>query len=274
MGYWVNGGEEMKKISFFFILTIALFIHVEASAYKQPTVLVNGQIKNYDTPPMIKDGTTYIPIRGVSETFEAKVGWNQEEKKVTIIKENKTISFVAYSDKAIINDIEQTYPGSYIYAGRTYVPLRFVGEALDLSVGWEQIEKKVIINSPAAERIEEMILKAEKYLGTPYLYGGEWENDKKFDCSSFVQKVHGEIGVILPRTTYQQILIGKEVKLENLRKGDLMFFDTDGSGGPSHVVIYINESTLLHAGTSKGVTYTPYSDYWKDKFVKATRVVY
>lgn len=67
-------------------------------------------------------------------------------------------------------------------------------------------------------------------------------------------------------------MVGTEVPLASVRKGDLMFFDTDGDGIINHVSIVVDSETLLHAATSTGVAFANMKPYWAPRAVKAVRL--
>ena len=120
-------------------------------------------------------------------------------------------------------------------------------------------------------RIEEIGETAAEFLGTPYRFGGE--GAQGIDCSSFVQQVFREHEVELPRTAREQIKVGREVAAGDLKKGDLVFFQTYASY-PSHVGIYLGEGKMIHASSGKGeVTVSDLnSDYYRSRFLGAKRV--
>lgn len=113
---------------------------------------------------------------------------------------------------------------------------------------------------------ENIIESAEKYIGTPY--GGE------FDCSGYVYKVFSENGIELPRSSSSQYKHGESVEKENLQKGDLVFFNTTGSG-ISHVGIYIGDNKFIHSASSIGVSISKLNDpyYWSKRYVGAAKVL-
>lgn len=83
-------------------------------------------------------------------------------------------------------------------------------------------------------------------LGTPYAWGGA--SKAGFDCSGLVYwaaKLAGIHGI--PRTTYQQIDVGRPVGMRQLRPGDLVFSDFEGTGKPTHVVVYIGHGRVIAA---------------------------
>lgn len=70
----------------------------------------------------------------------------------------------------------------------------------------------------------EMITYAKSLLGVPYVYGGS--SAEGFDCSGFVKYVFDKFNIQIPRTTFDQMKLGKRVDLGNITQNDLIFFDT------------------------------------------------
>jgi cell wall-associated NlpC family hydrolase len=107
--------------------------------------------------------------------------------------------------------------------------------------------------------------------GTPYRNGGSDPNG--FDCSGLVQWVFAQNGRALPREVREQYHVGREVEADDVRPGDLLFFDT-GTQPASHVGIALDRESFVHAPSSNGVVrverYT--SNYWSRRYVGARRV--
>ncbi|WP_432666499.1 copper amine oxidase N-terminal domain-containing protein [Wukongibacter baidiensis] len=111
-------------------------------------ILTNNTKFKFDVPPVIKEGRTLIPIRAISEGFDAKVEWNGEERLVSIIKGETKIMIAIGSNIAYINDVntEIDVPAE-IMNDRTVVPLRFVIENMGLNVKWDSENQTIeIIN--------------------------------------------------------------------------------------------------------------------------------
>jgi len=106
------------------------------------------------------------------------------------------------------------------------------------------------------QKIDDILMEAESYLGTPYRYGGTTRSG--IDCSAFVLSVFGAVaGLNLPRVAASQAQEGERIEKEELQKGDLVFF-SHGRGRISHVGIVeeVNangEVRFIHAATSRGV---------------------
>jgi len=121
-----------------------------------------------------------------------------------------------------------------------------------------------------------IIKEAKKFLGGRYIWGGT--TPKGFDCSGYVKYVYAKAGINLPRTAYQQSMVGKTVKKSKLKKGDLLFFLTDKKRHIpiTHVGLYIGNDKFIHAASKKeGIIISRLSKSKYNKFfVKAKRLLY
>ncbi|WP_423809419.1 NlpC/P60 family protein [Photobacterium iliopiscarium] len=106
--------------------------------------------------------------------------------------------------------------------------------------------------------------------GTPYRYGGS--SKKGIDCSAFVQVGYSSVyQKLLPRTTLELVKKGKQVKRNNAKEGDLVFFRTGRNS--RHVGIYLGNLKFLHASQSKGVIISRLDNpYWKRHFWQIRRL--
>ncbi|BCZ44689.1 hypothetical protein psyc5s11_07560 [Clostridium gelidum] len=122
----------------------------------------------------------------------------------------------------------------------------------------------------AISKGNEVVNYASKFLGKPYVYGATGPN--AFDCSGLTQYVYNKFGIGLSRTTYTQVEEGTKVKRSDLKAGDLVFFNTEGS--ISHVGIYIGDGEFIHAPrTGKPVMVSSLSDgYYSEKYATARRI--
>lgn len=131
----------------------------------------------------------------------------------------------------------------------------------------------VIDDTPVGLDRDRLLLDVVSFLGVPYKYGGV--SKKGVDCSGFTSQVYATaVDVQLPRSTKEQYTVGTKIGRDELRFGDLVFFNTTGRR-PSHVGIYIEDDLFAHASVSDGVTFSSLeSKYYKKRFVGARRVVH
>jgi cell wall-associated NlpC family hydrolase len=92
---------------------------------------------------------------------------------------------------------------------------------------------------------------AYSFLGVPYRWGGT--SPDGMDCSAFVQRCFGTVGLRLPRTAREQILVGMPIEPSQLRACDRLYFASRG-GAITHTGIYIGNGYFIHSSSSrKGV---------------------
>lgn len=99
------------------------------------------------------------------------------------------------------------------------------------------------LNIPSSGYGNAAVAIASKYLNVPYVWGGTTPSG--FDCSGLVQYTYRQLGVSLPRTTYEQVKSGTAVSKSQLEPGDLVFFGSASS--PHHVGIYVGNGCYIHA---------------------------
>lgn len=98
---------------------------------------------------------------------------------------------------------------------------------------------------------------AQKYIGTPYVWGGESMSEGGMDCSGFVYNALKDAGYDVGRTTAQGYRSqGSTVKKSDMQPGDLIFYGKNGEA--SHIGIYIGDGKMIHSsGGSKNTKANP-----------------
>lgn len=128
----------------------------------------------------------------------------------------------------------------------------------------ERVEAGAALSSRAADYALMMI-------GKPYRFGGS-SPATGFDCSGLVQYSYRQVGVMLPRTTDDQMRAAEPIRVSSLRRGDLVFFDEEGKKN-SHVGIYIGHGEFVHAPSTGKLVRTDHLDsvYWRKHISQARR---
>ncbi|WP_170311658.1 stalk domain-containing protein [Vallitalea okinawensis] len=190
----------MKKLTRLLTVTmVALLMMTVAVKAQKINVMINGVTQNYDTPPVTIDGRTLAPVRAIFEELGATVRWDEATKTVFAYKENKVITIPIDSKMATIQDensqkeIELDVPAQLVNSS-TYVPVRFVGEALGADVSWDGKSNTVVINYDIQREYERIDYTDGSYYegdvvdgaldgyGVLYyssgsMYEGYWKND-------------------------------------------------------------------------------------------------
>ncbi|MBE0612773.1 MAG: C40 family peptidase [Burkholderiales bacterium] len=126
----------------------------------------------------------------------------------------------------------------------------------------------------ATDAASGVALQALAHLGTPYRTGG-LSPRTGFDCSGLVAYVYREgAGLALPRNTQDLSQLGEAIGRDELRPGDLVFYNTQ-QREYSHVGIYLGEDRFIHAPSSGGEVRVEnlHSRYWMRRYSGARRVI-
>ena len=115
---------------------------------------------------------------------------------------------------------------------------------------------------------------------SPYVFGGGRNPEDiaalRFDCSSFVHWCYANAGLNLGDyrsvVTWTLVTMGREVKTEEMQRGDLIFFNTEGVVN-NHVGIYLGDNKFLHDASTNGVWVNNLEGYWKNAFNGTVRRV-
>lgn len=221
-----------------------------------------------------------------------------------------TIGGQTFSSESPYRDGDTELPSSLNYKGTTYVPIRLAAQSLGYRVDWNDSTATAVISAeneddPMADRpdtngnypnyqfkpaqgdaaewerkADAVISLGMTLMGTPYDFGAPLGQTKTFDCSSFMNYIFGQNDIKLPRNSRQQSSIGKEIGLEQIRKGDLLFFTTPkrknntGVDKIGHVAVYIGDNKVLHTyRTGIGVIVSELDDNWKGRLIKVQRII-
>jgi len=129
-------------------------VHTETVLVLQvgkPTFTTNGVPFTLDSPPIIKNGRTLVPIRAIVESLGGNIIWDEAAKKVTVSLEGMNIELWIGKNTAKANgvnvriDTANSKVVPEIINGRTMLPLRFISEGFGCLVSWAEITRTITI---------------------------------------------------------------------------------------------------------------------------------
>ena len=134
----------MKKRSWLFCA--AAIVALTAPAAAQPvTVVVNGQPMNFTQPPIERAGRVFVPLRGIFEQLGASVVYSSGQINATAHGRSVSLN-IGSTDATVAGQPATLDVAPFIVGSTTFVPLRFISQALGASVNWNDSTSTVTIN--------------------------------------------------------------------------------------------------------------------------------
>lgn len=213
----------------------------------------------------------YITVEQVQQTHDQPV-----QKPAQPATDSKTYGMVSASTLNVRSGPGSSYEKVSTLSSGAQVELL---ESLD---GWYRIEGGyvsadyiLVLDSAMSALQSQIVAYARTFLGCAYVYGGN--GPKSFDCSGLTKYVYNHFGYNINRGATAQLQNGVPVSKENLQPGDLVFFNSEGTGvnRATHVGIYIGDGKFLHASNKRvGVTITSLSDPYRVRtYTTARRII-
>ena len=160
------------------------------------------------------------------------------------------------------------------------LPIATIAVTAMLALPWVPVHAQDATTTTAESRVDaflsraqDLVFNAMGFMGIPYKWGGATP-EAGFDCSGFVQYVFRQAtGLLLPRSSFDQVRHGVSVTREELQPGDLVFFNTLRAPF-SHVGIYVGENRFIHAPSrGKSVEIVDFTNsYWQKRYDGARRL--
>lgn len=126
-------------------------VQAASSAGPTPKVILNGKPLSFEVSPRIESNRILIPMRTIFDTIGAAVEWDQTTQTATVTRGNIKIVLPINSTSPTVNGkVCKLDVPARVYQQRTLVPLRFIGEALGGTAGWDPATNTVHLTSPPA----------------------------------------------------------------------------------------------------------------------------
>jgi spore germination protein len=139
----------MRKLLFGLVWIVILVLlypgHVQAAGI---TVSLDGEIVPLIDPPILEQGRVLVPLRSIFEKMGATVNWNGALKQVEIKRGSQEIYLPVEGNQAFINGVAYEIDVlPRLEKGRTFVPLRFISQALGARVNWDNLKRHVSVGT-------------------------------------------------------------------------------------------------------------------------------
>lgn len=116
---------------------------------KSPSIVLDGQILQFEVAPLVDNNRVLVPLRAIFEAMGATVVWNQAAQTATAtLGETKVVLPLNSTSPTVNGKIWPLDVPAKVVNQRTLAPLRFVGEALGGTAAWDSSNYKVILTSP------------------------------------------------------------------------------------------------------------------------------
>ncbi|HJS01402.1 MAG TPA: C40 family peptidase [Flavobacterium sp.] len=147
-----------------------------------------------------------------------------------------------------------------------------------ISIIFTSCKSSAVATSKSNKLAEQIIESASDNIGVRYKYAGT--NKSGFDCSGLVFTTFNKFDIKLPRNSEAQSKVGTPLgkNISKAKKGDLVFFKTNGRSHINHVGIVTEvkdeELEFIHASTSRGVIISSTKEsYYNRTFAQVNRIL-
>ncbi|MEF2244025.1 stalk domain-containing protein [Paenibacillus sp. IITD108] len=110
------------------------------------TAKVNGKSLKLETAPLLQKGTTYVPVRFVSEAMGSEIVYEHKTRRVTVLRGKQMLEMNIGQKEYTLNGVRyQSEVAPFTQNGRTLIPIRLFSEQLGFKVEYEPTNKKITI---------------------------------------------------------------------------------------------------------------------------------
>jgi N-acetylmuramoyl-L-alanine amidase len=126
-------------------LAAPLVVHAENAI----SLFLDGKPLPTEVPPVLVEGNTLVPVRVIAENLGAKVGWDGNERKVTVKDDAVSIEMTIDRPQVKVNNSNKLLEvPPKIIEGNTMLPVRFVSETMGVQVTWDDLTRSVFLYQP------------------------------------------------------------------------------------------------------------------------------
>lgn len=266
--------ERLQKLyRMLAVLSITSVISISASSFtvkEVPTQKINFALDSTIKQYRLAEGRPYI-MKLLPETKKIEVTSEVVPQKVVKTETAPTTTVAANTTPVQKSVSSNTSSSKSTSTAKSTTSSKSTQKKLVVVASRGGSAPVVSTSSAGASNGQKVASNAMKYVGSRYVSGGS--SPSGFDCSGFTSYVYSSVGVSISHNAAAQAGEGTSVPASQLKPGDLVFFQTHGSG-ISHVGIYIGNGQFVHAGnTSTGVTVSSLgASYYASRYRGAKRI--
>lgn len=151
----MSGKKTFRNIAFVLVFAFAVFI-LSYAVYADfdLDIYVDSQKLESEFAPFIEDGSTYVPLRAVSEKIGADISWDEERRVAVTVKGDITAE-LSNEKSSIYRNGEEVKIGRSpkIVNDRMYVPLRAIAEGFGYTVSYDGVRRIINISSDSLLKV-------------------------------------------------------------------------------------------------------------------------
>jgi hypothetical protein len=154
-----------KAMFLVFLVALIPFASAPFAFASQISLVVNGQTVQCSQAPQIINGRTFVPLRDLDDALGAQTTWDGKAQIITVSSSVYNISMTIGSTTLDVNGTPQQMDVAPVIIGsRTFLPARYVAQALGYGVSWDATSQSVIItsDSTSSQNIQGMIVQDVK----------------------------------------------------------------------------------------------------------------
>ncbi|HUM97318.1 MAG TPA: NlpC/P60 family protein [Chitinophagaceae bacterium] len=250
--------------NFFPAIAVVLFLS-SCSALKSLNFSNNKQTLNAPAETDIQSSKFINDISVTATTTTEKTIVRTEPSQ----KPKKTVSGPRIDEQTMTYEVKSTVAAPVVKVeNKTKTESKSAIEsAAAVQFKYSVLLKTEVENLPSKSLLDVV----DQWYGVRYRTGGNTKTG--VDCSGFTVAVFAAAyGLSLPRVSREQYRISRKISTAELQEGDLVFFNTRGSG-VSHVGVYLGNNKFIHASVSRGVMVNDlFESYYAKRFLGAGRI--
>lgn len=156
MKEWVK--NTIVALGLSLVLSTPVYHVIANEQSTAPSILINGELQQYEMHPRIESGSTLVPMRAIFESLGSEVTWIEDTKSVLAKRDDVQVEVKIGSYFAKVNNNTlQLAVQPKIIEGYTMVPLRFISETFGATVHWDGDTRTVTIETSNNKELDNPI---------------------------------------------------------------------------------------------------------------------